>query len=77
MNKHSQMKCPICGKSHNFFRIVDLSKQLAVSIDTIQRRVSSIPHLKIGKMRLIPECCLPEIFELHYPSDTLSEGMKP
>ena len=68
--------CPICGKKHNFFRIADLSVQLSVSIDTIQRRISSIPHISVGKLRLIPECSISEIYKVHYPSDTLPEGME-
>ena len=74
MNK-SLIPCPICGKKHNFFRIADLSIQLSVSIDSIQRRVSSVPHISIGKMRLIPECSISEIYKVHYPSDNLPEGM--
>ena len=71
MNK-SQMSCPICGKKHNFFRIADLSVQLSVSKDSLQRRVSSIPHISVGKMRLIPECSISEIYKVHFPTDDLS-----
>ena len=72
----SLMPCPVCGKEHKFFRIADLSIQLSVSIDSIQRRVSSIPHISIGKMRLIPECSISEIYKIHYPTDILSEAIK-
>ena len=67
----SLIPCPICGKKHNFYRVKKLAIQLSISADSLRRKLADIPHLSVGRARIIPECCLKELYKLHYPDDDL------
>lgn len=65
------VSCPFCGKKHIFSSIQDLASQFGVSTDTIRRLVSEVPHIKLGRRRVVPECSIKLIINQQLPEDLI------
>ena len=63
------VSCPFCGRKHVFSSIQDLARQFSVSTDTIRRLVSEVPHIKLGRRRVVPECSIKLIMNQQLPGD--------